>query len=244
MTEKKFSKIRGYKAPKNWEEKYRGDKKKLAKIEEAIFQANVFDEHRVFAKTLGFGLNYGMDANTLAGQFSMDVEDVQDMIDIYFEKYHELYSWREDICDQSIEKGLFTLPETGRKRRFTFASEWFNSEHSQDCKRREWDMKAIHRQAMNFPIQGYANEIYVEGKLNLERQLRKRKLKSRINLSIHDGLIGTGPKKEMKIVKELCHKEMERILGEGKWQVPLLVDFDLYDCWYGEKFDIKELEAA
>jgi uracil-DNA glycosylase family 4 len=241
MTEEKFAKIRSYKPPKNWEEKYRKNKKKLKSIENKILLSSIFDEHRVFAKTLGFGLNYGMDANTLAQQFSMDVEDVQDMIDIYFEKYHYLHDWREEICDQSIDVGLFELPETGRKRRFTAASEWFNSEHSQDCKKRDFDIGAIHRQAMNFPIQGYANEIYVEGKLKLEKELRKRKLKSRILLSIHDGLVGEGPKSEMKIVKELCHQTMERVLGEGKWKVPLVVDFDLYDCWYGEKFSIEEL---
>ena len=241
MTEEKFSKIRGYKPPKKWEEKYKKNKKKLKRIENKILESSIYDEHRVFAKTLGFGLNYGMDANTLAGQFSMDVEEVQDMIDIYFDKYHELYDWREEICEKSIDEGLLVLPETGRKRRFSQASEWYNSDHSQDCRRRDFDIGAVHRQAMNFPIQGYANEIYVEGKLKLEKELRKRKLKSRILLSIHDGLIGEGPKKEMEVVKELCHKTMERILGKGKWQVPLIVDFDLYDCWYGEKLSLAEL---
>ena len=116
MTEEKFAKIRGYKPPKNWEKKYKGNKKKRKSIEAKIHLAAVYDEHRVFAKTLGFGLNYGMDANTLAQQFSMDVEDVQDMIDIYFEKYHELADWREDTKEQSIDEGVLVLPETGRKR--------------------------------------------------------------------------------------------------------------------------------
>jgi len=185
-----------------------------------------------------------MDANTLAQQFNMDVDDVQEMIDIYFEKYHHLYDWREEICAQSIDEGILILPETGRKRRFQSAAEWFNSPHSHGCKKRDFDIGGIHRQAMNFPIQGYANEIYVEGKLKLERELRKRKLKSKILLSIHDGLIGEGPRSEMKEVKELCHKMMERILGEGKWRVPLVVDFDLYDCWYGEKLDVDDMKKA
>ena len=244
MTEKKFAEIRGFKPPKNWEKKFRGNKKKLKLIEEKILEAAIFEGHRGFAKTLGFGLNYGMDANTLAQQFDMDVEEVQDMIDIYFEKYHELNDWREEICEKSIDEGILILPETGRKRRFTQASEWFNSEYAQDIRKREFDISAVHRQAMNFPIQGYANEIYVEGKLKLEKELRKRKLKSRILLSNHDGLLGEGPKSEMKEVKGLCHKMMERILGKGKWKVPLIVDFDLYTCWQGEKLEIDELKVA
>ena len=242
MTEKKFVEIRGFKPSKNWEKKFRGNKNKLKLIEEKILEAAIFEGHRGFAKTLGFGLNYGMDANTLAQQFDMDVEEVQDMIDIYFEKYHELNDWREKICEKSMEEGILVLPETGRKRRFTQASDWFNSEYAQDIRKREFDISAVHRQAMNFPIQGYANEIYVEGKLKLEKELRK--LKSRILLSNHDGLLGEGPKSEMKEVKELCHKQMQKILGKGKWKVPLIVDFDLYTCWQGEKLEIDELKVA
>lgn len=244
MTEKKFNEIRNYKAPKDWQKKYKGNKKKLEEIEELIHQANIYSEHRTFAKTLGFGLNYGMDANTLAQQFSLDVDDVQDMIDLYFEKYHYLYDWREEIKAQSIEEGVLILPETGRRRRFTQASEWFNSDYSHQCKKRDFDIGGIHRQAMNFPIQGYANEIYTEGKLKLEKELRKRKMKSRILLSIHDGLVGEGPKEEMELVGQLAVQCMERVLGKGKCQVPLTVDYELYDIWYGNKYTVEDLKKA
>jgi len=244
MTEKKFNEIRNYKAPENWKKEFQGNKKKLEEIEELIHQASIFSEHRSFAKTLGFGLNYGMDANTLAQQYSMDVDEVQDMIDLYFDKYHYLYDWREEIKAKSIEEGLLILPETGRKRRFTQASEWFNSEFSHNCKKRDFDIGGIHRQAMNFPIQGYANEIYTEGKLKLEKELRKRKMKSRILLSIHDGLVGEGPKHEMPIIAELAKSCMEKVLGKGKWQVPLSVDFELFDIWYGKKLKVEDMKKA
>ena len=69
-------------------------------------------------------------------------------------------------------------------------------------------------------------------------------MKSRILLSIHDGLIGEGPRSEMATVKKLCHEMMERVLGKGKWKVPLPVDFDLFNVWYGEKLDVKDMKKA
>lgn len=241
MTEERFLEIKNYKPPKKWKKKYKTNKKKYKQIENLIHEAGVFSEHRSFAKTLGFGLNYGMDANTLASQFSMDVEDVQDAIDLYFEKYHLLNDWREEIKELSIEEGVLILPETGRKRRFTGASKWFNHENSHDCRKRDFDIGAIHRQAMNFPIQGFANEIYVAGKLKLDRELRKRKMKTRILISVHDGLIGEGPKSEMPMVQKLAKESMERMLGKGKLAVPMEVDFEMFDKWYGTKYEMKDL---
>lgn len=242
MTEKKFLEIMNYKPPKNWKKKYRGNKKKFKAIEAKVFNASLYkNQHRNFAKTLGFGLNYGMDAGTLAKQFSMDVEDVQDAIDSYFEKYFGLFDWREDIKEQSIEEGVLVLPETGRKRRFTGASNWFNTDYSHDCRKRDFDIGAIHRQAMNFPIQGFANEIYVAGKLSLDKELRKRKMKSRILISVHDGLIGEGPKSEMPMVHKLAKECMERMLGKGKWAVPMEIDFEIFDKWYGTKYTMEDL---
>lgn len=244
MNEHKFNEIRSYKPPEDWQNVFRGQPDKLKEIESNLLEAGIYLEHRNFAKTLGFGLNYGMDANTLAQQYSRDVDEVQEMIDLYFEKYYRLAEWREDIMAKSIDEGVLVLPETGRKRRFTQASDWFNSEYASACKKRDFDISAVHRQAVNFPVQGFANEIYVAGKLKLDRELRKRKMKSRILLSIHDGLIGEGPKHEMAMVAELSKKCMERVLGEGKWKVPLVIDFEMFDCWYGKKLKLEDMKEA
>ena len=241
MTEKKFDKIRNYEPPKNWKKKYKGNKQKLKEIKRKIFEAEIYNGYRNMAKTLAFGLNYGMDANTIAQQYGMDVEDVQEMIDLYFIKYEGMYLWREDIMDQSIETGLLVLPD-GRKRRFTSASNWFNSEFSQGCRKRDFDIAQIHRQASNFPIQGFANTIYTKGKIKLYKEMKKRKMKSRILISIHDGMIGEGPAHEMPLVKQLAKECMEMSLGKGKNKVPLLIDFDIFDRWYGKKIKMEDIE--
>lgn len=215
--------------------KYQGEDP--AKIQLAL----EWSELRTLVKALGFGLNYGMSANTLAKEHGREEDEMQDMIDGYFDKYSGLYAWRQEQCDVAIEGGLLVLPETGRKRRVFGASKWFNSEFSQNIRMREMDMEGVQRQLMNFPIQGFANEIFVRGKLRLYRALRDQEFASRLLLSLHDGILGEGPPAEMLRLRDLAKKCLERELGTGKRSVPLGIDFELYDCWSGKKLDITKV---
>lgn len=242
MTEKRFIEIKDYKAPKGYE-KLKGDKRK--KIEDMIHEAAVYSELRTLAKSLGFGLNYGMTASTLAQTYGREEDEIQEMIDIYFDKYEALALWREDMKRLSIEKGVLVLPETGRKRRFTSAADWFNSPYSQNIRKRDFDMEAIFRQAMNFPIQGYANEVFTEGKLKLIRDCRKQKLSHQLVLSLHDGILMEGKLNEMLLLRSLANKNMTKVLGKGtKYEVKLEVDFDLYDRWAGNKLKAEDYRKA
>lgn len=228
MTEDKFIAMVKWKAPEGRE---------LTAEEKELKQLSLeYIELRNFAKSLGFGLNYGMEAQTLANEHNQDVDEVQDMIDIYFDKYKSLALWREEQKQTSINKGVLILPETGRKRRFYDAADWFNHPLSKECRKREMDIESIYRQAMNFPIQGFANEVFTQGKIKFVAAYKEAKLKSRGMLSLHDGILGEGPMEEMKRVKHLAVANMERKLGEGKkYEVNLGVDFELYDRWAGKK---------
>lgn len=239
MTEKKFIKIMKYEPPKNWEKW--GDRKK---IEKRIYKAALYFEFRVLAKTIGFGLNYGQTAYTIANNFNREESEVQDMIDMYFEKYFGLFAWRNDMKDYWKENGIIRLPQTNRKRRL-ICNEWFDSEYAQDCYGRERDMMGVDRQAMNYPIQGYANEIftaggdYTGGIVNLYKEFRNHKMRSFITLPIHDGALIDFPKKEYKQLKKLCFDILPKTLGEGtKHEVKLDIDFDVYDRWAGKKVNL------
>lgn len=236
-TEEQFNEVRKYKPPESWRDMSEGPKKE--KIRKLVQLAGEYDELRTLAKSLGFGLNYGIEAQTLANDFSRDVEDIQEMIDLYFEKYQGLFLWREEQKATAIRDGVLILPETGRKRRFYGASDWFRSEYSQDCQKREMDMQGVHRQAMNYPIQGFANEVFTQGKLKFYAALKKEmKGDARMMLSLHDGVLGEGYPKAMARVKELAKATMERTLGSGKKAVHLGVDFDVYDRWSGNKLKV------
>lgn len=236
IDEESFLNIMKYKKPDNFDSLPELKKKKvILKLEKSKF----YESQRTFAKSLGFGLNYGIKAETLAQSHNKSVEEVDDMIDIYFNKYKGLYRYREYIKEQCLKTGYLQLPVTKRKRRFTQIIRWLKSKYFQESNKNfDYEIDEVYRQAMNFPIQGYANELYVKGKLQLNKVLKKHKLKSRIILSIHDGLVGEGPLSEMKRVKELCHNCLETTLGKGKYKVPLLIDFDLYDVWYGKEIKL------
>jgi DNA polymerase-1 len=188
---------------------------------------------RSFAKSVGFGLNYGIEARTLSEDHDVPVEDVEVAIDTYFNRYKKLAAWREKQGKLAVQRGYLQLPWTGRRRRFTQFSRWINSEYAQDIRRREFSISEVVRQAMNFPVQGFANEIFTLGKLKVIRRMRKEGLKSKVRISIHDGVVGTGPKHEMARVKQICNEEMTTMLGIGLKQLTLNVDFNVNEFWYG-----------
>lgn len=240
VTEEQFIKALKYEPPTNWEQ-FKSEVKR-ERIKRKVQRAMEWKELRVLVKSLGFGLNYGMEASTLAKDHGRDEEEMQEMIDAYFDKYDHLAMWREEQKDKAIDEGVLVLPETGRKRRFFDAARWFNSEFSQDMWKRSMDIDSVHRQAMNFPIQGFANEIFVAGKLKFYRALRKQGFQGRILLSLHDGILGDCPKSEVHAIKELANECLERTLGKGtKHEVKLTVDFEVYDRWSGTQIDLKKV---
>jgi len=239
MTEEKFIKFMKYEAPENWEQR-----ENAKKIKRKIQRAAEYIELRVNTKTLGFGVNYGKEAYTLAEDFEIDIEIVEKMLELYFGKYYKIDTWREKQKELGTDRGYLILPETNRKRRFT-CSDWFDSDYSRECWKRTIDMDAVKRQAMNFPVQGYANEIftaggnYKQGKLFLDREMQRLKMQSKIRLSLHDGLLIDGPRNEMSELEVVAKRCLERVLGEGKkYEVPLEIDFDVYDKWSGKKLKI------
>ena len=231
MTEQKFVKIVKWEKPQGRE---------LTEEEKKMLQLSLeYSELRTLAKSLGFGLNYGIEASTLAKDYNRDEEEVQEMIDLYFRKYQSLALWREEQKQIAVNKGLLVLPITGRKRRFLDAAKWFNSPLSKDCFKRQMDIQGVERQAMNFPIQGLANEIFTKGKLKLAAAMKKEKLKAKLLLSLHDGVLGETPPKEVEIIKRLAKENMEFTLGKGKkYEVHLGIDFDVYDRWAGNKVKV------
>ena len=233
MTEKKFARIRGYRQSRN----YRSlSSKERIKVDIRVQRAGEYDEFRTLAKALGFGTNYGLTAGTLAREYDKETDDIQDLMDTYFEKYDGVFDWREEVKQEAFEKGVLYLPETKRKRRFTAAANWFNHELSQNIRKRQMDMQKIENQALNYPVQGYANEVFTQGKLRFYKALKKEGLISRIMLSLHDGVLGEGPMDEMVRVQELAIETMERTLSKGKsHEVHLGIDFDVYKSWSGEK---------
>lgn len=220
-------------------EKY--GEKKLKEIKELHPE---FAKLRSFAKSVGFGLNYGIEARTLSEDHNVPLEDVEVAIDTYFKRYKKLAKWRDKQGNLAVLRGYLMLP-TGRKRRFNQFHDWINSDYAQDIRKREFDIAEVKRQAMNFPVQGYANEIFTQGKLRVIERMRKEGLESQIRITIHDGVVGIGPKHEMARVKKICHEEMTTYLGKNSDKLTLNVDFNVNSYWYGPAVtDYEDLAEA
>lgn len=242
-----FREILKFEPPKGWDKMTEAEKikttKNWAKIDAQVKRAKAFKKLRNFAKAVGFGLNYGIEARTLAEDHDVPLEDVEVAIDLYFDGYKGLARWRQEQIEIATTTGVSILPWTGRKRRVTQFTRWIKSKYSQEIRKREFDISEVGRQLMNFPVQGFANEIYTQAKLRVIKRLRKEGLKSKILISIHDGVVGIGPKSEMIRVKQICHEEMTTILGEGKNKLTLNVEFNANEYWYGPELDLEKLAS-
>ena len=88
------------------------------------------------------------------------------------------------------------------------------------------------RVAMNAPIQGSAADIIKIAMIGVDRELKKRGMKSRLILQVHDELLIEAAREELEEVKELLKDQME---NAAHLSVPLIVDMHTGENWYEAK---------
>lgn len=196
-------------------------------------------EKRTQAKGIGFGLNYGKGALSFSEEFGISLDEAQEMIDAYFNIYKGMYKWREGIIKQALTKGFITL-ESGRKRRFNAGTDWINSDYSDGVWSAGMLREEMSRQAMNFPVQGGAHEIFEPAYIRFLDGVRAEKLRARLLLLIHDGIVGECLLHERKKIHNLLKSTMETTMNPGtKYEIKLNLDVDFYEKeWYGPKVKI------
>ena len=212
-------------------------KLKVEEIDKDIYMQ--FNDLRTKAKSIAFGLNYGKGAISFAEEFKIPESEAQDMIDAYFEIYKRLKKWRDNIVAQANKKGYVTLL-SGRKRRFSMLLDWLNSEYSEGVWSTNMLREELARQAMNFPVQGGAHEVFESAVLRLLDKFDEEELDARLMLLIHDDIVGEAPEKDLKRIGELIVEQMPEVLNKGtKKELELQIEPDFYsDCWYSEKIKI------
>jgi len=164
---------------------------------------------RRVAKTINFGIVYGMSSFGLAGQLNLSRREAQTFIDRYFKHYPGVQQFMEDIVKQARkEHHVSTL--LNRIRRLPDIN-------SSNRTRREF----AERTAINTPIQGTAADIIKLAMIKLDKELAKAKLKAKMVLQIHDELVLEVPKKEGDIIEKLVKECMESVI---ELDVPLVVN--------------------
>lgn len=196
-------------------------------------------EKRTQAKNIGFGLNYGKTTMTFAEDFGISLDESEEMVDAYFEVYSGMKQWRDDLVESALNKGYVELT-SGRKRRFGAAVDWIDSEHSDKIWSAKMLREEISRQAMNYPVQGGAHEVFEPAIIRLDNRFRKDDMLARLLLLIHDGTLGECPITERRLIEKLIKEEMTHTFHKGtEFEIILQLDVDFYTWdWYGEKIKI------
>ena len=180
----------------------------------------VTKELRSRAKAVNFGIVYGISDFGLAEQIGASRKEAKNYIEQYLEKYNGIKNFMTQIIDDTKEKGYV---ETVYHRR-RYVPE-LNAKNYMVRKFGE-------RVAMNTPIQGTAADIMKIAMINVYKELKKRKLNSKIILQIHDELLIETDKTELEEVTELLVRNMEDVI---KLKVPLKADVSVAENWYEAK---------
>ena len=169
----------------------------------------VTSEMRRVAKTINFGIIYGMSSYGLATQLQISRSEAQKFIDRYFALYKGVKEFMEDIVRQAEKDGYVTTL-LGRRR-------FLPEIKSKNRNRREF----ARRTAINTPVQGTAADIIKLAMLEVDSRLAKEQVDGRMILQIHDELVIEVAGQAAGTCGELLKKAMEGVM---ELAVPLVVN--------------------
>ena len=171
---------------------------------------------RRFAKTVNFGIVYGMSPYGLSSDLGIPVDEAKAYIDNYFVHYKGVKEFINKTISEAKEKGYVTTM-LNRKRNIPELM-------SANGATRNFG----ERMAVNTPIQGSAADLIKMAMINIDKRLDKERLKSMMILQVHDELVFETPESELEIIKELVKKEMENVMPMS---VPIKVDIGTGKNW-------------
>ena len=181
-----------------------------------IFPEMVTDEMRRQAKTINFGVLYGMGAFSLAKDLGISRAEAQKFIDHYFERYPAILKYLEEKKAEAREYQYVTTI-LGRRCAIPEITSKNGAVRSY-----------AERNAINYPIQGSAADIIKVAMVNIDRRLCAEQLQSRMLLQVHDELVFEVPEEELEQVRELIRIEMETAV---LLDLPLKVDIGTGKNW-------------
>ena len=177
----------------------------------------VTKEQRSSAKAVNFGIVYGISEFGLGEQLGIGRKKAKEYIEQYLTEYPGVRKFMNTSVEQAKKLGYV---ETLFHRRRTI-----KELSSNNYMVRQFGERA----AMNTPVQGTAADIMKIAMIKVYNELKKRNLKSKIVLQVHDEMMVEAPKDEVEQVKKLIQESMETAV---KLEVPLLVEVSEAENWY------------
>ena len=173
-------------------------------------------EQRSNAKTVNFGIIYGVSAFGLSKQTDLSRGEAKELIDTYYKTYPKLRNYMSELVDFARDNG-YVQTVLGRRR------------YLKDINGSNAIVRgAAERNAVNAPIQGSAADIIKIAMINIHEKLEKGGYKTKMLLQVHDELVFDVYKPELSAMKALIKTEMENahILS-----VPLDVELGMGENW-------------
>ncbi len=208
---------------KNLQEAFIEDKDIHAKTASDIFKVpieQVDKKMRRIAKTVNFGILYGISSFGLSEDLKIDVASAKEFLNNYLNTYQGIKEYMEKEKEEAYQKGYVTTIMNRRRKIDELKSSNYMVRSSGE------------RMALNTPIQGSAADILKKAMVELYRAMQEKKLKSKILIQVHDELVFNIYNDELEIMKELVKEKMEKVV---KLSVPLKVDIETGNDWYEAK---------
>ena len=181
-----------------------------------VKETDVTPEMRANAKTVNFGIIYGISAFGLSKGLNIDPASAQQFIDSYFERYPRVKLYMEEKIEEARNSGYVTT--LFNRRRYIPEIQTGGMREQQQAE----------RIAINTPVQGSAADLIKIAMINIYRKMEKRKFKSLMVSQVHDELVFEVPKAELDEMKDFIKEEME---GAVKLLVPVKVSVQYGKNW-------------
>ena len=185
-----------------------------------VAQADVTPLMRRRAKTVNFGIVYGISDFGLAQQLDISRKEAAEFIDSYYRSYPGIRSYMEQIV-KDCERDGYVTTLCGRRREIPEI-------HDKNRMVREFGRRA----AMNAPIQGSAADLIKIAMIHIDQAMKEAGVKAKMILQVHDELIFDVPKEEVEQMKQIVEEGMVKAMT---LKVPLTVECSVGTDWYEAK---------
>jgi len=189
-----------------------------------VSQDEVTPELRRIAKTVNFGLSYGMSPYGLSKDLGVSQSEAEKYINSYFKKYKGVKEYIKNIVVQARKQGFVTTLLNRRR--------YLPEINSKNAAIRGF----AERTAINTPIQGTSADIIKVAMIRISDRIKAKGLTAKMSLQIHDELLFEVPEKEVDELSRLAKEEME---GAVSLDVPVVVDMTVGRNWR----DLKEMKG-
>lgn len=200
-------------------EAFQNDKDVHAATASLIYKVPLEDvtkEMRRNAKTANFGIIYGISTFGLSERLDIPRKEAKELIDGYFASFPGVKEYMDKAIEQTRESGHTTTLH-GRRRDLP------------DINSRNATVRGMaERNAINAPIQGSAADIIKIAMINIDREIKRNNLKSKMILQVHDELVFDTLKEEVEQMKAIIKHEMENAVALS---IPLVAEIGIGDNW-------------